>query len=66
MQLLRGVAKGDIALVRKSLERDEVILNRKRIPKRSRVRFKMLAGMEASMDETIVFFGSSGTGCCGG
>jgi hypothetical protein len=36
------------------------------IPKEARVRFKMLAGMEASMDGASVFFGPSGTCGCGG
>jgi len=49
-----------------SLERDEVGLNRLGIPKRLRVRFKMLAGMEASMDGTTVSYGASRAGgCCG-
>src|ERR1700733_3845094 len=42
-----------------ALERDEIWLNRWGIPKGSRVGFKILAGMEASMDGSPVFFGSA-------
>src|SRR5271163_2951808 len=36
------------------------------IPKAARVRFNLLAGIEASRDGSSLFFGSAGAGCCGG
>ena len=36
------------------------------IPKGARVRFKLLAGLEASRDGASLFFGPAGAGGCGG
>ena len=45
------------------LERDSSFLNRWGIPKGLRVRFSVLAGMEASMDGQTLFGGFAFAGC---
>jgi hypothetical protein len=61
------MASGPFRAIRKIiLERDAFSLTRLGIHNCQQIRFTMLAGEEAGMDEQTVFDGSSRAGRCGG